>query len=72
MLQTCLVWECLTPEALIEGRLISVKMQWIMLDMRWNNSWNGYLRKGQKTKPKRQNQTRNGKAWKRQSQDKAQ
>ncbi|GJQ98580.1 hypothetical protein Tco_0009719 [Tanacetum coccineum] len=33
---------------------------------------NGYLRKGQKTKPKRQNQTRNGKAWKRQSQVKAQ
>ncbi|GJZ64707.1 hypothetical protein Tco_0621128 [Tanacetum coccineum] len=30
--------------------------------------WNGYLRKGQKTKPKRQNQTRNGKAGKRQSQ----
>ncbi|GJW65988.1 reverse transcriptase domain-containing protein [Tanacetum coccineum] len=25
--------------------------------------WNGYLRKGRKTKPKRQNQTRNGKAW---------
>ncbi|GKD77565.1 hypothetical protein Tco_1340186 [Tanacetum coccineum] len=24
--------------------------------------WNGYLRKGRKTKPKRQNQTRNGKA----------
>ncbi|GKB69441.1 reverse transcriptase domain-containing protein [Tanacetum coccineum] len=34
--------------------------------------WNGYLRKGRKTKPKQQNQTRNGKAWKRQSQDKAQ
>ncbi|GKC24044.1 retrovirus-related pol polyprotein from transposon TNT 1-94, partial [Tanacetum coccineum] len=34
--------------------------------------WNGYLRKGRKTKSKRQNQTRNGKAWKRQSQDKAQ
>ncbi|GJW90894.1 hypothetical protein Tco_0168447 [Tanacetum coccineum] len=32
--------------------------------------WNGYLRKGRKTKPKRQNRTRNGKAWKRQSQDK--
>ncbi|GKD10454.1 hypothetical protein Tco_1190139, partial [Tanacetum coccineum] len=30
--------------------------------------WNGYLRKGRKTKPKRQNQTRNGKAGKRQSQ----
>ncbi|GJR10740.1 hypothetical protein Tco_0793392, partial [Tanacetum coccineum] len=29
--------------------------------------WNGYLRKGRKTKPKRQNRTRNGKAWKRQS-----
>ncbi|GJV34207.1 putative ribonuclease H-like domain-containing protein [Tanacetum coccineum] len=29
------VLECLTPEALTEGRLISVKMQWIMLDMRW-------------------------------------
>ncbi|GKE91501.1 retrovirus-related pol polyprotein from transposon TNT 1-94, partial [Tanacetum coccineum] len=27
--------------------------------------WNGYLRKGRKTKPKRQNRTRNGKAWKR-------
>ncbi|GKF76051.1 hypothetical protein Tco_0225495 [Tanacetum coccineum] len=27
-----------------------------------HNHWNGYLRKGQKTKPKRQNQTRNGKA----------
>ncbi|GJV52522.1 retrovirus-related pol polyprotein from transposon TNT 1-94 [Tanacetum coccineum] len=25
--------------------------------------WNGYLRKGRKTKPKRQNRTRNGKAW---------
>ncbi|GJZ08071.1 phospholipase-like protein, partial [Tanacetum coccineum] len=36
------------------------------------DTWNGYLRKGRKTKPKRQNQTRNGKAWKRQSQDKAQ
>ncbi|GJR58095.1 hypothetical protein Tco_1500257 [Tanacetum coccineum] len=34
--------------------------------------WNRYLRKGRKTKPKRQNRTRNGKAWKRQSQDKAQ
>ncbi|GJX30022.1 hypothetical protein Tco_0238101 [Tanacetum coccineum] len=33
---------------------------------------NGYLRKGRKMKPKRQNRTRNGKAWKRQSQDKAQ
>ncbi|GJS70938.1 hypothetical protein Tco_0703779 [Tanacetum coccineum] len=33
---------------------------------------NGYLRKGRKTKPKRQNRTRNGKAWKRQSQDQAQ
>ncbi|GKB97385.1 ribonuclease H-like domain-containing protein, partial [Tanacetum coccineum] len=32
------VLECLTPEALIKERLISVKMQWIMLDMRWNNS----------------------------------
>ncbi|GKG22494.1 hypothetical protein Tco_0387797, partial [Tanacetum coccineum] len=30
-------------------------------------NWNGYLRKGQKTKPKRQNWTRNGKAGKRQS-----
>ncbi|GKC46334.1 putative RNA-directed DNA polymerase [Tanacetum coccineum] len=30
--------------------------------------WNGYLRKGRKTKPKRQNRTWNGKAWKRQSQ----
>ncbi|GKB45621.1 hypothetical protein Tco_0896374 [Tanacetum coccineum] len=30
--------------------------------------WYGYLRKGQKTKPKRQNRTRNGKAGKRQSQ----
>ncbi|GJV11363.1 hypothetical protein Tco_1352904 [Tanacetum coccineum] len=29
--------------------------------------WNGYLRKGRKTKPKRQNQTRNGKAKSRQS-----
>ncbi|GJU89812.1 hypothetical protein Tco_1302235 [Tanacetum coccineum] len=34
--------------------------------------WNGYLRKGRKTKPKRQNRTRNGKAWKRHSQVKAQ
>ncbi|GKE82332.1 hypothetical protein Tco_1552332, partial [Tanacetum coccineum] len=25
--------------------------------------WNGYLRKGRKTKPKQQNRTRNGKAW---------
>ncbi|GJX54984.1 hypothetical protein Tco_0284881 [Tanacetum coccineum] len=31
------------------------------------DDWNGYLRKGQKTKPKRQNRTRNGKAGKRQS-----
>ncbi|GJS72688.1 hypothetical protein Tco_0705529 [Tanacetum coccineum] len=37
-----------------------------------DDKWNGYLRKGRKTKPKRQNRTRNGKAWKRQSQDKAQ
>ncbi|GKE26801.1 hypothetical protein Tco_1442185, partial [Tanacetum coccineum] len=37
----------------------------------WGGQWNGYLRKGRKTKPKRQNRTRNGKAWKRQSQDKA-
>ncbi|GJX47935.1 hypothetical protein Tco_0273125 [Tanacetum coccineum] len=36
------------------------------------SDWNGYLRKGRKTKPKRQNRTRNGKAWKRQSQVKAQ
>ncbi|GJV54975.1 hypothetical protein Tco_1455980 [Tanacetum coccineum] len=27
-----------------------------------DDSWNGYLRKGRKTKPKRQNRTRNGKA----------
>ncbi|GJR81555.1 hypothetical protein Tco_0152340 [Tanacetum coccineum] len=40
--------------------------------MHSNVCWNGYLRKGRKTKPKRQNWTRNGKAWKRQSQDKAQ
>ncbi|GJT01605.1 retrovirus-related pol polyprotein from transposon TNT 1-94 [Tanacetum coccineum] len=33
---------------------------------------NGYLRKGRKTKPKRQNRTRNGKAWKRHSQVQAQ
>ncbi|GJY18400.1 hypothetical protein Tco_0389891, partial [Tanacetum coccineum] len=30
--------------------------------------WNGYLRKGRKTKPKRQNRTRNGKDCERQSQ----
>ncbi|GJY18683.1 ribonuclease H-like domain-containing protein [Tanacetum coccineum] len=35
---TTRVLECLTPKALIDGRLISVKMQWIMLDMRWNSS----------------------------------
>ncbi|GJX63540.1 hypothetical protein Tco_0296440 [Tanacetum coccineum] len=29
-----------------------------------NDDWNGYLRKGRKTKPKRQNRTRNGKAGK--------
>ncbi|GJT88697.1 hypothetical protein Tco_1070414 [Tanacetum coccineum] len=34
--------------------------------------WNGYLRKGRKTKPKRQNRTWNGKAWKRHCQVKAQ
>ncbi|GJW11989.1 hypothetical protein Tco_1577816 [Tanacetum coccineum] len=34
--------------------------------------WNGYLRKGRKTKPKRQNRTRNGKVWKRHSQVQAQ
>ncbi|GJU13342.1 hypothetical protein Tco_1135738 [Tanacetum coccineum] len=28
------------------------------------DTWNGYLRKERKTKPKRQNQTRNGKAGK--------
>ncbi|GKG59487.1 hypothetical protein Tco_0605138, partial [Tanacetum coccineum] len=33
---------------------------------------NGYLRKRRQTKQKRQNRTWNGKAWKRQSQDKAQ
>ncbi|GJU65397.1 hypothetical protein Tco_1247232 [Tanacetum coccineum] len=37
-----------------------------------NDIRNGYLRKGRKTKPKRQNRTRNGKAWKRHSQVKAQ
>ncbi|GJS91596.1 hypothetical protein Tco_0774232 [Tanacetum coccineum] len=37
-----------------------------------DGDWNGYLRKRRKTKPKRQKRTRNGKAWKRQSQDKAQ
>ncbi|GKB40022.1 hypothetical protein Tco_0884964 [Tanacetum coccineum] len=31
------------------------------------DEWNGYLRKGRKTKPKRQNRARNGKAGKRQS-----
>ncbi|GJW56085.1 hypothetical protein Tco_0102816 [Tanacetum coccineum] len=36
MFTVCPLLECLTPEALIEGRLISVKIQWIMLDMRWN------------------------------------
>ncbi|GJW71097.1 putative ribonuclease H-like domain-containing protein [Tanacetum coccineum] len=36
------------------------------------DGWNGYLRKGRKTKPKRQNRTRNGKAWKRHSQVQAQ
>ncbi|GKC85629.1 hypothetical protein Tco_1141346 [Tanacetum coccineum] len=35
----------------------------------FKKGWNGYLRKGRKTKPKRQNRTRNGKAWKRQSMD---
>ncbi|GJS30789.1 reverse transcriptase domain-containing protein [Tanacetum coccineum] len=30
------------------------------------DDWNGYLRKGRKTKPKRQNRTWNGKAWERQ------
>ncbi|GKB11073.1 putative reverse transcriptase domain, reverse transcriptase zinc-binding domain protein [Tanacetum coccineum] len=34
---------------------------------RVRGKWNGYLRKGRKTKPKRQNRTRNGKAGKRQS-----
>ncbi|GJV11871.1 retrovirus-related pol polyprotein from transposon TNT 1-94 [Tanacetum coccineum] len=33
--------------------------------------WNGYLRKGRKTKPKRQNRTRNGKDCERQSQTEA-
>ncbi|GKA11009.1 reverse transcriptase domain-containing protein [Tanacetum coccineum] len=33
-----------------------------------DSDWNEYLRKGRKTKPKRQNRTRNGKAWKRHSQ----
>ncbi|GKA06708.1 hypothetical protein Tco_0685932 [Tanacetum coccineum] len=33
----------------------------------WDELWYGYLRKGRKTKPKRLNQTRNGKAGKRQS-----
>ncbi|GJY99305.1 reverse transcriptase domain-containing protein [Tanacetum coccineum] len=32
------------------------------------SNWNGYLRKGRKTKPKRQNRTRNGKDCERQSQ----
>ncbi|GJZ63779.1 hypothetical protein Tco_0620200 [Tanacetum coccineum] len=50
-----------------QGILESVKVKCIFLGY-----WNGYLRKGRKTKPKRQNRTRNGKAWKRQSQDKAQ
>ncbi|GKC87007.1 uncharacterized mitochondrial protein-like protein, partial [Tanacetum coccineum] len=47
------------------GQVLWIQNQ--LLDYR-----NGYLRKGRKTKPKRQNRTRNGKAWKRQSQDQAQ
>ncbi|GJT57353.1 hypothetical protein Tco_0992407 [Tanacetum coccineum] len=48
------------------------KMSTIKLQRHGRSCRNGYLRKGRKTKPKRQNRTRNGKAWKRQSQDKAQ
>ncbi|GKC77370.1 hypothetical protein Tco_1128144, partial [Tanacetum coccineum] len=33
----------------------------------FEDTWNGYLRKGRKTKPKQQNRARNGKAGKRQS-----
>ncbi|GKF27978.1 hypothetical protein Tco_0094320, partial [Tanacetum coccineum] len=36
--ESTILLECLTPEALIEGRLISFKIQWIMLDKRWNSS----------------------------------
>ncbi|GKB57927.1 hypothetical protein Tco_0914113 [Tanacetum coccineum] len=44
---------------------------WNLLKAHGDSCLNGYLRKGRKTKSKRQNRTRNGKAWKRQSPDKS-
>ncbi|GKF69647.1 hypothetical protein Tco_0202704, partial [Tanacetum coccineum] len=61
--------------AIIDGRVKTVTEASIRRHLKledFDGIWNGYLRKGRKTKPKRQNRTRNGKAWKRQSQDKAQ
>ncbi|GKA66833.1 hypothetical protein Tco_0766641 [Tanacetum coccineum] len=63
----------LSSEVLFEGRpIMSICSQAMNGGICYIKSmWNGYLRKGRKTKPKRQNRTRNGKAWKRQSQDKS-
>ncbi|GJR56584.1 zinc finger BED domain-containing protein RICESLEEPER 2-like protein [Tanacetum coccineum] len=50
--------------------VIGGKIFWVGSE-KFYGDWNGYLRKGRKTKPKRQNRTRNGKDCERQSQIKA-
>ncbi|GJZ82672.1 ribonuclease H-like domain-containing protein [Tanacetum coccineum] len=57
--------------AFVEEKLVFYKKNEVIfyeqLAILKRDIWNEYLRKGRKTKPKRQNRTRNGKAWKRQS-----
>ncbi|GKB79412.1 hypothetical protein Tco_0946307 [Tanacetum coccineum] len=47
---------------------VNKDLTWWNTQVQERGRWNEYLRKGRKTKPKRQNRTRNGKARKRQSQ----
>ncbi|GKD35661.1 hypothetical protein Tco_1251170, partial [Tanacetum coccineum] len=51
-----------------QGEIKKLEIEMWNLNVKGNDVpayWNGYLRKGRKTKPKRQNRTRNGKARKR-------
>ncbi|GJW49462.1 integrase, catalytic region, zinc finger, CCHC-type containing protein [Tanacetum coccineum] len=62
----------LLVQAQASGQVLTEEEIAFLADPELPDTWNGYLRKGRKTKPKRQNRTRNGKAWRRHSQIQAQ